>query len=81
MQLMVAEIWPAQDFEIKDHRVKVKLKGHTEFSNDVAQLDPLRNIPAKFELPAINGCRDILLSRQDSWTDKNGENTPGFKYF
>ena len=38
---------------------------------DVAQKDPLRNIPAKFELPAANCCRDIARTRSmDRWTDR-----------
>ena len=47
--------------------------------NDVAQLDPLRNIPAKFDLPAANGCGDITRTRSmDRRTDRqNGDdNTP-----
>ena len=31
--------------------------------HDVAQLNPLRNIPTKFELPEANGCRDIARTR------------------
>ena len=43
----------------------------TQWSDhDSAQLVHLRNIPAKFELPAANGCRDIARTRSmDRWTD------------
>ena len=38
--------------------------------HDVAQLDPLRNIPAKFEVPAANGYGDIVRTRSmDRRTD------------
>ena len=37
---------------------------------NVSQLDPLRNVPAKFELLAANGCGDIAwTSTMDRWTD------------
>ena len=50
-----------QDFKGQGHydKVKVKLRSH----HDVAHLNPLTNVPSKYQLPTPHGFRDIARTR------------------
>ena len=57
LHLTVSEIKPGQDFTTA--RSNVKSRSH----HDVAHLQPLTNVPAKYQLPTPYGCRDIDRTR------------------
>lgn len=46
-------------FPIQRSQVKFILVKLSKAHHDVAQPDPIRNIPAKFEVPAASGCGHI----------------------
>ena len=62
LHLMVAEIWPGQGwYQFPENFLTFKvtvsrLKVTSMLQHDVAQLDPPRNVPTKFELPTPYGC-------------------------
>ena len=59
LHLMVTEIWPGQDFIGQGHYGKVKSRSH----HDAAHLQPLTNVPTKYQLPTPYGCRDTAGRR------------------
>ena len=59
LYLTVSEIQPRQDFKGQGHYSKVKSRSHY----DVAHLQPLTNVPAKYQLPTPYGCRDLFRTR------------------
>ena len=59
LHLTVSEILPGQDFKGQGHYGKVKSRS----DHDVAHLQPLTNVPAKYQLPTPYGFRDIARTR------------------
>ena len=51
LHLMVAEIYPGQEFQTQGHYGKVKSRS----DHDVAHLHPPTNVPAKYQLPTPYG--------------------------
>ena len=48
-----------QDFKVQGHYDKVKSRSH----HDVAHLQPLTNVPTKYQLPTPYGFQDIARTR------------------
>ena len=57
--LTVSEIQPGQDLIGQGHYGKVKSRSY----HDVAHLQPLTNVPTKYQLPTPYGFRDIARTR------------------
>ena len=55
LHLTVSEIKPGQDFKGQGHCDKVTGRSH----HDAAHLEPLTNVPTKYQLPTPYGFRDI----------------------
>ena len=62
LQLTVLDIY-IPDKILRSKVTGLRSKVTQRSDHDVAQLDPLRNILAKFELPAANGCGDVARTR------------------
>ena len=59
LHLTVSEIQPGQDFKGQGHFGKVKSRSNY----DVAHLQPLTNIPTKYQLPTPYSLGDIARTR------------------
>ena len=59
LHLTVSEIKPGQDFIGQGHYGKVKSRS----DHDVAHLQPVTNLPTKYQLPTPYGFRDIARTR------------------
>ena len=73
LHLTVAEIWPRQGFIGQGHYGKVKSRS----DHDVAHLQPLINVPTKYQLPTPYGFRDIartIFYRSRSLQQGQGSN-------
>ena len=53
LHLMVSEIQPRQEFQTQGHYIKVKSRSH----HNIAHLQPLTNVPTKYQLPTPYGLR------------------------
>ena len=59
LHLIVSEILPREDFTGQAHYGKVKSMSH----HDIAHLQPLTNVPYKYQPPTPYGVRDIARTR------------------
>ena len=59
LYLTVSEIQPGEDFKGQGHYSKVKSRSH----HDTAHLQPVTNVPAKYQLPTPYGCQNIAQTR------------------
>ena len=65
-----------QDFKVKVTMTRSKVKSRSHY--DVAHLQPLTNVPTKYQLPTLYGFRDIARTRfyrsRSLWQGQMGEN-------
>ena len=58
VNLLESKKLPRQDFKTHGHYDEVKSRSH-----DIAHLQPLTNVPTKYQLPTSYSCRDIARTR------------------